>query len=53
MNEENTFSNTDTNENPGEQPDVLNEEPTFVEEYPSVGNYDRNALAEAIREARD
>ena len=51
MNEQNFF--TPGNENPGDQPDVLNDEPNLIEEYPNVGSYNREELIAAIRAARD
>ncbi|MES2409556.1 MAG: hypothetical protein V4509_04655 [Patescibacteria group bacterium] len=55
MNPEDNFLNAnEENLNESEeQADVLNSEPELVEEYPTVENYDRDALARAIREARD
>ncbi len=55
MNGENNFldSNEEGINQSSEIADILNEEPKVLEEYPVVGGYDRDALIQAIKEARD
>lgn len=53
MNLEDNFLNTENPDEAVENADVLDSEPEVVEEYPSVGNYDKDGLRNAIREARD
>ncbi len=53
MNPEDIFLNADNLSESEESADVLNSEPEIIEEYPAVEGYDRDALARAIREARD